>query len=161
MQTASPFEIVARWPLAGGLPAEFLQRLAAEVRSVELAAGEVLFREGSQNADLFVIGSGTLALDMHVPGRGPTRILTLGPGELVAWSAILGDGRMTTSALAIEPAHLVAIPAERLLELCRSEPALGYQFMRAMAQAVSRRLVATRLQLLDLFSNSGPGSNNP
>ena len=93
---------------------------------------------------------------MQVPGRGQTRILTLGPGDLVAWSAILGDGRMTTSAVALEPSELVALPARYVIELCEQQPALGYRFMRGVAQAISRRLVGTRLQLLDLFSNSAP-----
>ncbi len=158
MPTASVTDALARWPLPGGLPSDFVEVLAARARMLALAPGEFLFREGSDNGELFVVAAGSLGLDMQVPGRGQTRILTLGPGDLVAWSAILGDGRMTTSAVALEPAELVALPAAYVLELCEAQPALGYRFMRGVAQAISRRLVGTRLQLLDLFSNSSPAS---
>ena len=121
-----------------------------------MAPAQVLFREGEQNGELFIVGKGSLALEMRVPQRGHTRILTLGPGDLVAWSALLGDGRMTTSAVAVEASELAAIPAERLLELWERQPRLGYVCMRAVAQAIARRLVGTRLQLLDLFAETAP-----
>jgi CRP-like cAMP-binding protein len=152
----SRLEILQRLPAAPELSPAFLEELATAARLVDLAGGQLLFREGTHNNELFLIDRGSIGLDMHVPGRGTTRILTLGAGEIVAWSAILGDGRMTTSALALEPSRLLALPAETLRAACAREPQLGYRFMQAMAQAVARRLTATRLQLLDLFASEAP-----
>ena len=85
-----------------------LMKLVSIAEFIELQSGQYLFREGQENHKVFVLLEGQLDLTMTVPGRGPTRILTLGPGELVAWSAILGEGIMTSSANCVEPAQLIA-----------------------------------------------------
>jgi CRP-like cAMP-binding protein len=117
-------------------------------------ADTLLFREGAQNDQLMIIAVGRVALDMQVPGRGEVRIMSLGPGDVVAWSALLGGGRMTTSAVALEDTQVVAIRAVDALALCQSDPAFGYHLMRTLALALANRLVATRLQLLDLFADT-------
>ncbi len=119
-------------------------------------AGSMIFREGSSNPNLMLIRHGRVGLDINVPGRGPVRILTLGPGDMVAWSALFGTGEMTTSATALENTELITCCGKRLLELSQSNHEIGYQFMHRMATALANRLVATRLQLLDLFCDQSP-----
>ena len=122
---------------------------SAELRG--FPGGEVIFREGSQNDRLMVVTLGRVALDMQVPGRGEVRILSLGPGDMVAWSAMLGGGKMTTSATALEDTQVVALPAGEVLKACESNHTFGYYMMRQLANSLADRLVATRLQMLDLF----------
>lgn len=134
-------------------PDEVLTSLAEASSFRSVALGEVLFREGSPNDRLYLVCSGRLALEMNVPPRGAVRILTLGPGEMVGWSAVIGEGKMTASAVAIDETELVVAPAETLRELCEVNHDFGYYLMREMAAALARRLVVTRLQLLDLFGD--------
>jgi CRP/FNR family transcriptional regulator, cyclic AMP receptor protein len=129
-----------------------LKLLISNSESVELSRGEYLFREGQKNCKVFVILDGQVDLTMTVPGRGPTRILTLGPGELVAWSAVLGEGIMTSSAICIERASLIAIDCKLILDRIESDSRFGCEFMKMMATALAKRLLATRLQMLDLFA---------
>lgn len=136
------------------LPPEVLDQLAAESTLQRIAAGAVLFREGSKPDNLYLVRSGRIALDMNVPGRGAVRILTVGPGEMVGWSALLDRGKMTASALAIEDTEVVVTPAGKLRELSESNHDFGFHLMRQMAGALSKRLIVTRLQLLDLFSDT-------
>jgi CRP-like cAMP-binding protein len=138
------------------LPREVLEQLAAESTVRRVPAGTYLFREGSDNRNLYLIRSGRLALEMNVPGRGEVRILTLGPGEMAGWSALLGDGKMTAGAVAVEDTEVVAAEADKLRQLCQSNRDFGYHLMRRMAAALSQRLLATRLQLLDLFADTPP-----
>ncbi len=144
-------ELLAELRFTAGLPAPMLAELASLATVRAYSENTVVFREGAECADLFVVQSGHVALEMHVPGRGSSRILTVGEGEFLGWSALLGDCRMTATATTMEPTRLVAIPAARLRELCEAHPEIGYRVMRQMAVALSHRLVATRLQLLDLF----------
>ncbi len=139
------------------LPAAALDRVAEIGELRECQAGEVLFREGSERREFYVLISGRLVLSMQVPGRGDVPILTLGPGDPVAWSALIGDARMTTSAVATESARLICISAERLDNLCRQDHEFGYYWMRALAIALSQRLMATRRQLLDSTATSCRG----
>lgn len=133
-----------------------LEELAAMGVVREFPTGAVLFHENSLNDELMIVISGSVALEINVAGRGNVRILSLGPGEMVAWSAILGGGRMTTSAVAQQDSQVVAISARKVLARCESDHAFGYHIMRRVADSLANRLVATRLQLLDVFGAEPP-----
>ena len=145
-------DLLQKAHFASKLPAAVLARLAAIARVVEWNEGALIFREGEPHDDLYVVSSGHVVLEMNVPGRGLTRILTVRSGELLAWSALLGDGRMTASAVATEPTQAIAISGRELRQLCQSDHEVGYHVMGQVASALSQRLLATRLQLLDLFA---------
>jgi len=138
------------------MPREVLEQLAAASALRRLTAGEVVFREGTRHGNLYLVRSGRIALEMNVPGRGAVCILTVGPGEMVGWSALLDRGKMTASAVAVDDSEVVVAPADNLRELSETNRDFGFHLMRQMAAALSKRLVATRLQLLDLFTDSPP-----
>ena len=75
------------------LPSEVLAQLAAMSRVEHTTAGSVVFRERDQNDNLYLVRSGRIALEMSVPGRGAVRILTIGPGGMAGWSALLDPRR--------------------------------------------------------------------
>jgi CRP/FNR family transcriptional regulator, cyclic AMP receptor protein len=137
---------------AAGLPPQTLVELARIATDQVVAPNSVIFREGAVCPDVFIVQAGHVALEMHVPGRGAVRILTVGAGELLGWSALLGEGHMTASATALDNTRLVVISGARLRELCETNHAIGVRVMQQVATALSQRLVATRLQLLDLFA---------
>lgn len=156
MDTQTMANVLGKLQFSAALPEQAIQNIAALAELRGIAANTLLFREGAQNDQLMIITIGRVALDMQVPGRGEVRIMSLGPGDIVAWSALIGGGRMTTSAVAMEDTQLVVVRASDALALCESEPAFGYHLMRQVAHALANRLVATRLQLLDLFADSVP-----
>ncbi len=156
MDASQLTHILQELHFSAGLPPEVLEPFAAASMVQQVAAGTVLFREGSSNKNLYLIRSGRIALEMTVPGRGAIRILTLGPGEMAGWSALLAGGKMTTSAVAVQDSELIVTAAQELHRLSEQNPGFGYNLMRQLADALSKRLVATRLQLLDLFADSPP-----
>ena len=144
---------------AADLPDRVIQELANVSALVDFPPGSVLFHEGTENPFLYLLRSGHVGLDMYVPGRGRVRILSLSPGEMLAWSALLGDGRMTVSAMALDDIQAVAMAAPKLRELCEADHEVGFQLMSRVAQSLAQRLLATRLQLLDLFAETKVTSN--
>lgn len=140
----------ASW-FGGGLGPEAVARLAgiAEVRTVE--PGTELTREGQLTEALGIVLSGRVALRTLVPERGMVTILTVEPGDVVGWSALVPPHRASSQAVAIEPVTLLELPGERLRALLRADHALAASVYPRVLQVVSRRLAATRLQLLDLF----------
>jgi CRP/FNR family cyclic AMP-dependent transcriptional regulator len=137
---------------AKGLPPRAMEALATMAELETVAEWEVLFREGALCQDLFLVQTGFFTLDMHVPARGRVTILTVGPGELLGWSALLGEGSMTATATAVEESRVITLPGDKLRTLCNVDHEFGYSLMRHLAVALSQRLLATRLQLLDLFA---------
>jgi len=135
---------------------EHVTALASSATHVIVPAGTVLFAEGDPADALRLLCSGCVALDMSVPVRGSVRIMTLGPRDVLGWSALVGDGHMSATAVVLQDAAILEIPSDILKTLCEDDAELGRAIMQRMAQALARRLRETRLQLLDLFSDTHP-----
>jgi CRP-like cAMP-binding protein len=154
METAELCGVLQTLNFGDPLTAASMAKLAAACSRRDFPEGTLLFEEGTQNPWLYLIVEGQVGLEMCVPARGCTRILTLGSGDVLAWSALLGDGRMTATAVALTATRTLAISAPNLKALCAADHDFGYEWMQAMAVALSKRLTATRLQLLDLYSDA-------
>ena len=118
--------------------------------------GAVLFREGQQHELIYLIVSGAIALDMRVPGRGDVRVLSLGQGDVLGWSPLVGNSLMSASATVVADAAALVLPGKPLRQICEADHEVGYYVMSAMTAALSRRLVASRLLLLVLFADTSP-----
>lgn len=154
MQSEELKYILEELRFTAAFPAPVIERIASDASLRQANVGEFIFREGLENHDLFLVRRGRIALEMNIPGRGSVRILTLGTGEMVGWSALLGQGRMTASAVVVDDVDLIVSHADMLLQECELSSEFGYHLMRQMANALARRLLATRLQLLDLFAET-------
>lgn len=141
----------ASW-FGAGLPPEAVTRLAAIAEVCELAPGDIVVAEGQVAETLGIVLTGRIALRMLVPERGKLTILTVEPGDVVGWSAVVPPFRGTDDAIAIEPVRMLAFSGERLRLQLRADPLLAASLYPRLLQAVGRRLAATRLQLLDLFA---------
>jgi len=135
-----------------GLSPEAVERLAAIGTIRELPPGVEVTREGTVTEALMVVISGRVALRTLVPERGMITILTVESGDIVGWSAIVPPYRGTATGITIEPVTLVELPGDRLRQLLRGDHALAASLYPRVLQAASRRLAATRFQLLDLFA---------
>ncbi len=140
----------------------FLANFSPRVREKILAVGETvaykaaadIFHEGDPSLCLYVVKSGHVAVEVHFPSRGRRTIFTASPGELFGWSALVEPRIETASARAVEDSEVLAIRGGVLMDLCREDTQLGFELYRALAEIISARLIATRLQLLDVFAVS-------
>jgi len=156
VEDPSLVEAICTSPFAAGWPHGIVSEVVAISRYVQYPAGSIIFEQNAVNRDLFLLCSGLVGLDMRVPAGGNVRILTLASGELLAWSALVGDGQMTATATAVEPVRAITIDGSRLSDLCQRRPDIGYHVMTRLAESLSHRLTATRLQLLDLYAHTTP-----
>jgi CRP/FNR family transcriptional regulator, cyclic AMP receptor protein len=135
---------------------EHLLQIADVTRMREAGPGETLFREGDEPQDVFLVVSGSVALDIATLGGGSRRIMAVGAGEILGWSALLEQKQMTATATTIAPSTVAQINTARLLEICKHNPRFGYELLRRTSLALAARLSATRLQLLDSFGSQMP-----
>lgn len=134
------------------LPAGDLDVLVRCGQEVVVGDGELLGQEGAVADACFLVCSGRVGLEAHVPGAGSIRFLTVGPGELVGWSWLVPPHRWTADARAVGEVRAVALDGACLRRACAEDPALGERLALRMAQVVAERLAAARLQLLDLYA---------
>jgi CRP-like cAMP-binding protein len=137
-------------------PDDFLEPLASVASLKTCGPGAIVFREGQKEPSLYLIVKGSVSLEFCTPGVGCKRFQTIGTGELLGWSPILGLAEMTATARVLEPTTLLILDARQLVTLCEHNPRFGYEFMRRTALALSQRLSATRLQLMDIYRHDLP-----
>jgi len=150
--TTGVVEALDRTWFGAALGPETQARLAGIARIVHAPEGQVLLREGEHTENVLIVMSGRIALRMLVPERGMVTILTVEPGDVVGWSALLPPHRATCHAFAIEDTELLCLDGEDLRAMLRADHALAANVYPRVLQAVARRLAATRVQLLDLFA---------
>lgn len=142
-------------PLFGFLESAHLEKLVAFAREVSWPPDRVIFREGEPDDKLYLVLEGLVALDIYVPGRGRVTILTIGPQEVLGWSAAVPEvEKKTASARTLQPTRAIAIDASALHAACEQDHDLGYHVYRTLANVIASRLKATRLQLLDVYGVS-------
>jgi CRP/FNR family transcriptional regulator, cyclic AMP receptor protein len=141
-----------------GIGPEYLAVLAGCATNVTFEAGETLFREGEQAHQFFVIREGRVALDVFATGRGPVSIQTAGSGEVIGWSWLFPPHTWRFSARTLEPTRAIALDGTCLIGKCERDHSFAYELLKRFADVMSSRLDATRLQLLDVYASSAPGS---
>lgn len=155
MLTRSMLEgaLASGW-FGAGLPEAARARLADLAELTSHPAGAAILREGEPVDALGIVVDGRLAIRLNVPGRGIATILTVEPGDLIGWSALVPPHRATSTVLALEPTTLVSFDGVALRAAIDAEPELAAAVLHRVLEAVARRLGATRTQLLDLFART-------
>ena len=77
-------------------------------KNARFQPGEFLLREGAAATTFFLLRSGEVALELHVPGRGPVQMEKLGPGDVIGLSWIYPPHRVALDARAIGPVVALA-----------------------------------------------------
>ncbi|MFF7409618.1 cyclic nucleotide-binding domain-containing protein [Streptomyces lydicus] len=134
------------------LPAPDRARLMELAREVSFEQDTRIFEEGGTADRFWVLRSGSVSLDITVPGRRPVAVATLGPGDLLGWSWLFAPHRWDFGAEAFSPVRAYEFDGAAVRELCESEPALGLRVVRAITEILAHRLQATRAKLLDQYA---------
>jgi CRP-like cAMP-binding protein len=131
---------------------EFLQNLDerhlnAIIRMAHLKEyepGSVVFRQGENVPFVYLVLSGKLGLQVENLGETAIEVSRVGPGELLAWSVVLGRHSMTATARAVTRCRLAVLDVKDLTALFEKEPRFEAAFVRQIASVVSDRLWDTR-----------------
>lgn len=128
------------------------EKLLSAAENFQFKAGQDIFREGDSSLYLYIVKSGRVAVELHVPSKGRRTIFTAGPGDVFDWSAVVEPRLATASVRAVEDTEALGLKGGALMDFCREDCELGFELYRAVTEVIAARLIATRLQLLDVFS---------
>ena len=149
--TDTILDAVQHHPFVQGLTPEHCETLAGLARRAHYDKDTIIFAEGDQKHEFFLLLKGRVALEMMAQGK-PLRVHTLEGGDQLGWSSVLSGRGKFFQARALEPVEALAFDGYALLEKCRSDNAFGYKIMHRLLGVVSERLQAARLQVLDMYS---------
>ena len=153
MSTRIDAALASGW-FGAGLSDAIRARLAGLADLVTIPGGSVVLREGAAVDSFGVVVDGRLSIRLAVPGRGSVTVLTIEPGDCVGWSALVPPHRATSTVVATEPTTIVSFDGPPLRAAIEADQELAAAVSWRVLDAVSRRLTATRTQLLDLFAQS-------
>lgn len=139
------------------LSVEHRRRLMSAAREVSFPLGARLFEEGGRADRFWIIRTGTVDLDMRVPGRRAAVIDSLAHNELVGWSWLYPPHVWHLGAEAGSPVRAYEFDAATVRDLCTADPAFGMAVAQWVGQVVAHRLHAARTRLLDLYAPYGSG----
>lgn len=112
-----------------------------------LGPGELLFRVGDPGDSMFIVTAG--AVELFVKDTAGQKILlhTATPGDFFGELSLLDGGSRTASAVALEPASLLVLDREDLLQLFRKRPDAALDMLAAMSRMTRKanRLLRERV----------------
>ncbi|WP_413759866.1 cyclic nucleotide-binding domain-containing protein [Streptomyces sp. MMBL 11-3] len=146
--------------MTAALPAEHRERLVGVAREASFAAGTRLFEEGGRADRFWIVRTGVVTLDLHVPGRRAAVVETLGHGELIGWSWHFPPYVWHLGAQATHPLRAWEFDARTVRELCAQDPEFGREVAVWVGRVLAHRLQAARTRLLDLYGPCGSGSGS-
>jgi CRP/FNR family cyclic AMP-dependent transcriptional regulator len=121
-------------PLFGELPDESLERVKEIVAEFDAAEGSVLVQPGAEGSGLFIVCTGTVAVETRGAGT-----IELGPGECIGELALLTPATRSARVSAKTPVHGLAISRRDFTELLEREPTIAIALLGVLA----RRLIDT------------------
>jgi CRP-like cAMP-binding protein len=146
-------EVIRKAPLFTALDDAAATSLLANMVSVKIAKGSVLFAEGDEGDQLYVIAEGKLKLGTS-SGDGRENLLSiLGPGEMFGELSLFDPGPRTSTATAVTDAKLLSLGQEKLLPWLAENPKVSLQLLARLAQ----RLRRTNEAVGDLVFSDVPG----
>ena len=146
-------EVIRKAPLFTALDDAATASLLANMVSVKIAKGTILFAEGDGGDQLYVIADGKLKLGTS-SGDGRENLLSiLGPGEMFGELSLFDPGPRTSTATAVTDAKLLSLGQEKLLPWLVENPKVSLQLLASLAQ----RLRRTNEAVGDLVFSDVPG----
>src|SRR5690348_18422293 len=107
-----------RHPFVEDFAAEHVDKLAGIAARVRFDRDQIVFREGDECSDFFLIVSGLMALEISESGH-THRIQTLSAGHEFGWSALLMGSGKHFQARALERVEALALDGGELLTACK------------------------------------------
>lgn len=115
-----------------------MDALAAVLPEREVAAGEVLIREGHYSDALMVVASGLLEVRLQV-AKGVLVVGQKGPGAWVGEMGLLAPGPASATVVATEPGRVRVLSHAAYLDLLETQPrAVGEALMAVCTDIVTR-----------------------
>lgn len=138
--------------LFGSLETAHLEKISVLCRGNSYREGAVVFNEGDEAAELYILTDGRVVLEMAlrpVPDRPaiPTAVEVVTKGECFGLSALADPSVYTLSARCMTRCTVLAIKGDILRKAMDDDPGLGYEVMKRLAHLIRRRLAQTRLRL--------------
>jgi CRP-like cAMP-binding protein len=143
-------ESLASFELFKGIPTDVLDEVAKLCDDVFIQQGGYVFREGEMADKLHLLVKGSIALRVNLTSRPESVTVSIvsRPHQTLGWSGVVAPNHYTASAFCEEDSHLIAIPADKFMQVMEAHPEAGFKVMLRITEIISDRLRNSRQALL-------------
>ena len=129
------------------IPAEDLEEFASACARVQAAAGEVLWRMGTEVEGLHVLLSGEVQVSRRLPGQRELDLARLGPGAVMGEIPLLGGGPHSATVRALSDCSLLFLDRAEFDARMRSRRPSAFELRRRIVAIACDRLRAAHTAL--------------
>ncbi|RYF33195.1 MAG: cyclic nucleotide-binding domain-containing protein [Comamonadaceae bacterium] len=116
------------------------EMLGGYLQVIDLAPGQVIIDQGTQDRTLFFLESG--ALSVHVIGdKGQMQLAILNPGSVVGEGAFFSRLPRSAHVAATGAARVWRMTPIRFAEMSNRQPALALELVMALGGVIAKRMV--------------------
>jgi CRP-like cAMP-binding protein len=133
-----------------GLEPQYFRLIIGCASNVRFKAGQLLFHEGEEASQFYMIREGKVALEIATAPE-PIVIQTVREGDVLGWSWLVSPYRWRFDARALDATRAIALDGKCLRTKSEEDHNFGYEMMKRFSNVMVERLEATRLQLLDVY----------
>ena len=157
---AARTEFLSSVPVLAGLPESDLKELGHLLRRRELAAGEVLWREGDAALGLVLIVDGQVGLSLSLPGERSVEFRRLGKTELLGEVPLIDGGTHSATAQATEPTTVLFLRRNDFAGLVSRQHSTAFAIKRQIAVVACGRLRRQLAALAGSLDGAGKGDGS-
>ena len=144
--------LLEQHPFFQGMDSQYHQLIVGCAANERFNAGEYIFREGEAANKFYLIRHGSIALEIHRPGRESLMIDTLYEGDILGWSWLIPPYHCFLDARATQLTRLVSLDAQCLRGKMEDDHELGYELYQRFMPIIAQRLHAAQLQMIDMYA---------
>ena len=116
--------LIASASLFAGLNPDAIAPIAAASEFRKLRRGDVLFLEGDEPHDLYIVAQGRIAISNRSPDGRESVVALMEPGDLFGEMPIFDNHGRSAGARALEQSEVVVVPYAPVKQLYEDDPAL-------------------------------------
>ena len=151
--------VVESHPFVAGLEPRHVEKLASMAREMCFDTGLVIFPEGDQGREFYLLVKGMVGLEVTSHGS-VLRVQTLYAGDEFGFSSVLTGKNKVLQARALSRVDVLVFDGLELLDAFKDDAVFGLAFTMRLLGVVSERLSATREQLLDMYAPESKRAGN-
>jgi ABC-type multidrug transport system ATPase subunit/CRP-like cAMP-binding protein/ABC-type multidrug transport system permease subunit len=130
-------ELLGGLPLFCGCSPEQLRAIASSLERIELAAGDVIFREGDPGEEMYIVVSGQVRVVSDVQTEKVV-FAHLGPGEFFGEMALVTGAARSAGVIATTDVQLWRLAKQQFDLVAKEHPEVTVEISRILGERVGR-----------------------
>jgi CRP-like cAMP-binding protein len=137
--------LLSRSDLFSALDGDALRRVLGTARSLRCRRNDVIFAEGDDATELFIVRSGRIAIGKQSPDGRESLVALMEEGDLFGEMPLFDDEPRSAQARALEPSEILSVPYPPIKAVLEERPELLWEVVAVL----SRRIRSTDEALAD------------